>query len=173
MVDRTLQPLKACSMQFAMQTAGVLVLLAMLLLGACTSTGPVLRTPDVRLDSVTIDKIGFQRQTFLLGLSVSNPNPFPLPVKNVHYEVLLDNDRFASGTTASDFLVTANGNGDFAISVELDLMRSASSFNSLLKSGFDQIVTYELRGSLGVDIPFVGPVPFVHSGTVQLGAGGY
>jgi LEA14-like dessication related protein len=168
MVVRTQQPLKARSMRFAM-----LMLAATLLPSACSSTGPLLRTPDVRLDSVAIDQLGFNRQTFLLGFSVSNPNPFPLPVKNVQYEVLLDDARFASGTTASNFLVAANGDGDFAISVELDLMQSASGFNSLLKNGFDQIVTYELRGSLGVDIPFARPVPFVHSGTVQLGAGSY
>ncbi len=168
MDDRTLQRLNAGSVRFAL-----LVLAGTLLVGACSSTGPVLRTPEVRLDSVAIDKFRFNRQTFLLGFSVSNPNPFPLPVKNVQYEVLLDNARFASGTTASDFLVAANGDGNFAISVELDLMQSASGLNSLFKSGLDQIVSYELRGSLGVDIPFARPVPFVRSGTVQLGAGGY
>jgi LEA14-like dessication related protein len=139
----------------------------------CATPGPALRTPDVRLESIALDDLGFDRQTFLLGFSVSNPNPFPLPVRSVRYEVLLDDNRFASGATSSDFSIAAMGEGSFAISVEVDLMQSVPEFTSLLKSGFDQIVTYELRGSFGVDIPYVQPVAFVHSGSVQLGDAGF
>jgi LEA14-like dessication related protein len=143
------------------------------LVSGCATPGPALRTPDVRLESIALDNLGFDRQTFLLGFSVSNPNPFPLPVRSVSYEVLLDDHRFASGATSSDFSIAAMGNGNFAISVEVDLMQSAPKFTALLKSGFDQIVTYQLRGSFGVDIPLVQPVAFVHSGTVQLGDAGF
>jgi LEA14-like dessication related protein len=148
-----------------------LLLLTGVLVSGCATPGPALRTPDVRLESIALDDLGFDRQTFLLGFSVSNPNPFPLPVRSVRYEVLLDDNRFASGATSSDFSIAAMGEGSFAISVEVDLMQSAPEFTSLLKSGFDQIVTYELRGSFGVDIPYVQPVAFVHSGSVQLGDG--
>lgn len=170
------EPLRAKRHVSAGRMLPVVVLLLSVtgeLVSGCATPGPVLRTPDVRLESIALDNFGFDRQTFLLGFSVSNPNPFPLPVRSVRYEVLLDDNRFASGATSSDFSIAAMGDGNFAISVEVDLMQSAPGFTDLLKSGFDQIVTYELRGSFGVDIPLVQPVAFVHSGTVQLGEAGF
>jgi hypothetical protein len=38
----------------------------------------------------------------------------------------------------------------------------------LLSGGLTENVSYELRGSLAVDIPFVKPIPFSNSGVINM-----
>ena len=75
------------------------LLLSLCLLSACASTGSLIDAPNVSLRNVEVTDLDFSRQTFLLGFDVTNPNAFPLPVKNVSYGVELDGYRFASGST--------------------------------------------------------------------------
>lgn len=143
-------------------------LLAASLLNGCASPGPVIATPEVRLESVELHKLGFYGQTFRLGFSVNNPNSFALPVRNVRYEIRLDKERFAGGETRTGFVVAPNASARFSISVELDLMNTASGFNTLIESDFERTVYYELDGSLRVDLPSAEPVRFSESGHVNL-----
>lgn len=141
---------------------------ACLFFAGCASPGPTVIPPEIRLSSVEMEKLGLYGQTFLLGFSVSNPNAFPLPVSHVHYELRLDEKRFARGETRGGFVVAAREDGDFSITVELDLFKSASGFNTLVEAGVGRTVVYELSGTLKLDIPFTRPVPFGRSGTVRL-----
>lgn len=147
------------------------VILAPLTFAGCASPGPVIASPAVHLESVEVQKLGLYGQTFLLGFSVHNPNPFALPVGNVRYEIRLDGERFAGGETRSGFVVAPDATTRFSISVELDLMQSASGFNTLIESGFERTMRYELAGSLAVDLRSAKPVPFAESGRVRLGVG--
>lgn len=140
------------------------------LLSGCASTGPAIVAPELELRSVELTELGFYGQTFLLGFDVHNPNPFPLPVRNVRYELTLDNRRFAGGETQSGFVVGAKSDAEFAISVELDLRQSASGFHTLIESGFERAVKYELQGSLRLDLPAAPPISFSEAGTVRLRA---
>lgn len=149
-----------------------LVLLMVGSLSSCAATGPAIKTPDVSLIGVQVDKVSLSGQSFLLGFSVRNPNPFPLPVRAIRYDIRLDEQRFAGGETEKGFVVSAHGDGKFVIGVELDLMHSMSQLVTLLRSGRRQYVDYELHGSLAVDLPFARPIPFSDSGSIRLDAGG-
>ena len=118
----------------------------------------------MNLTSVELASASLRRQTFNLGFDVDNPNPFPLPVKAVEYRVLFDDEKFAGGETAGSFTVPAQGQDVFMISVDLDLLGSATQFASLLRRGMPEQVNYELQGSLTVDIPFTKPIPFSSTG---------
>lgn len=141
---------------------------AALLLSACASTGTVVQQPDVVLTGVELTSASFRRQTFVLSFGIHNPNAFPLPVEAVDYEVLFDSQKFASGQTKGRFKVPAHGDGAFAISVDLDILSSATHFRSLMSGGFEENMTYELRGELAVDIPLVKPIAFSNSGVINM-----
>ncbi|MGH8167665.1 MAG: LEA type 2 family protein [Woeseiaceae bacterium] len=145
-----------------------LFFLTIILLASCATTRPSIQPPAVTLTSVELDSIGMGAQSFLLGFSVSNPNPFPLPVKSIRYDILLDNQKFAGGETQGDFVVSARGDGKFVIDVELDLLQTVSQLRSLLAGAMRETVEYELQGSLAVDIPFARPIPFSNSGVVRV-----
>jgi LEA14-like dessication related protein len=128
---------------------------ASLLLG-CASTGHLVDAPSVRLSNVEVTKIDLDDQTFLLDFEVSNPNPFPLPVRSISYGVELDGFRFASGETQGNFTVPAGGDGKFAISVDVD--------------GVRRDIPYELNGRFEVDIPLAPALSFRNDGRIRLQA---
>lgn len=150
-----------------MMMGGWLILLAFS--SGCASTGALINPPTVNLTSVELANLSFRQQTFLLGFDVQNPNPFPLPVRSVRYNLRLDGESFAGGETQSDFSVPANGDDAFVISVDLDILSTATQLASLLQGGMRDEVRYDLDGSFAVDIPFVQPVPFRSSGVIGIG----
>jgi LEA14-like dessication related protein len=143
------------------------LLLAATLLSACASTGDLVRAPDVSLRNVQLTDVELSHQTFLLSFDVTNPNPFPLPISTVSYGVELDSQRFASGRTKGGFTVPASGEGEFAITVELNLLKTAPQLLYIVRDGEKRDIAYELKGQLGVDIPLVKPVNFESSGAIR------
>jgi LEA14-like dessication related protein len=141
---------------------------AIVSLSACAGTGTIIDSPKVDLTGVELTSANFRRQTFLLSFDVSNPNPFPLPVKAVDYQVNFDDRKFAGGKTLGNFTVPAGGDDSFAISVNLDILSSTSHLGSLLSGDFKENISYELRGNFAVDIPFVKPIPFSSSGVINM-----
>lgn len=136
------------------------------LLSACAASGPIIKNPSVLLQGIQLQNVSLREQTFLLRFNVENPNAFPLPVSSVRYKVFLERMQFAGGETGGSFTVPANGSTEFDVSVELNLMSSASSLSSLLRAGASRPLAYELQGSLGVNIPFTRPLTFSREGTI-------
>ena len=142
--------------------------MALCLLTACASTGDLVSAPRVSLRNVEITDIDFTSQTFLLGFDVTNPNPFPLPISTVSYAVELDGYRFASGSTAAGFTVPSSGDAEFAISVELDLMKTAPQLLFIVRDSVRRDIPYTLSGKFGLDIPLIEPVRFETSGAIHM-----
>ena len=144
------------------------MLATLCLLTACASTGDLISAPGVSLRNVEITDVDFSGQKFLLGFDVTNPNPFPLPVSTVSYAVELDGYRFASGSTTGGFTVPSSGDVEFAISVEIDLMKSAPQLLFIIRDSVKRDIPYTLRGKFGLDIPLTEPVRFETSGDIRM-----
>jgi LEA14-like dessication related protein len=138
------------------------------LLTACASTGDLISTPGVSLRNVEITDIDFTSQTFLLRFDVTNPNPFPLPISTVSYAVELEGYRFASGSTAGGFTVPSSGDAEFAISVELNLMKTVPQLLFIVRDSVRRDIPYTLSGKFGLDIPLTEPVRFETSGAIRM-----
>ncbi len=141
--------------------------------GCATNLENVVSSPKVELISVEVMGLGFKSQTFLLSFDVRNPNSFALPVRNVSYGVRLDGQRFASGTTPSSFSVPAQGNAQFAISVELDLLQTAPRLLPIVRQGDRSHIPYELTGELAVDIPFAPAIAYKTTGSIRIGGSAF
>lgn len=157
-------------MQTPSGSRAVVIAAIALSLPSCASLEDVIQSPGVTLNTIEIQDIDFSAQTFVLGFEVSNPNPFPLPISSIDYGVTLDGERFASGRTAADISVPASGRSDIAISVELDLFRTAPKVLYLVREATEDGIPYEVRGNLGVDLPLVDKVPFGTEGHVRVDA---
>ena len=152
----------------------MLLVLALSGLAACASLPEnMIASPDIELRDVQVMGLGFDSQTFLLSFDISNPNPFPLPVRHIRYGVRFDGQRFASGETESSISVPAGGETDFAISVELDLLKTAPQLLTIIRAGARRDIPYTLAGELGIDIPMAPPVSYRTDGTIRLAAGGF
>ncbi|MEM7430601.1 MAG: LEA type 2 family protein [Pseudomonadota bacterium] len=141
------------------------------LLQSCASLEGLIQTPSVSLNSIKVTDLDFSGQTFSLGFDVSNPNPFSLPITSINYSVSLDGEHFAGGKTDADLTVPAQGDTEFAISVELDLIRTAPKLLYLIRESRDRGISYRVKGDLGVDVPVVDSVPFDANGIVQVDTG--
>lgn len=148
-----------------------LVVLAIGLTGCATTMQSLVKSPDVKLSNVQVVGLGLKSQTFLLSFDVHNPNAFSLPVRSVSYGVKLDGQRFATGETPSEFSVPASGETQFAISVDLNLLQTAPQLLSIVRQSALRDVSYELEGTLAVDIPLAPPVSFRNDGVIRLSAG--
>jgi LEA14-like dessication related protein len=151
-----------------------MVLLAAVCLSACATVSEgLIDSPNVSLRKVQIVGLGFKSQTVLLSFDIANPNPFPLPIRNVGFDVRLDGQRFASGATQSNFTVPANGKSSFAISVDLDLLQTAPQLLSVFRGGRGRDVGYELSGRFALDIPFAPEVAYHRTGSIRLKGNGF
>ncbi|MFQ5610060.1 MAG: LEA type 2 family protein, partial [Woeseiaceae bacterium] len=128
----------------------------------------IVSAPSVTLRNVHVENLNVDEQTFLLSFDVTNPNPFPLPINSISYGVKLDGMRFASGQSASSFTVPAGSDGEFAISVSLNLLRTAPDLMFIVGDGVRRDIPYTLEGSLGFDIPYARPTRFESTGHVRL-----
>ena len=137
----------------------------------CASTGVTIEKPGISLRNVEVTAVDLDGQTFVLDFDVVNPNPFPLPVQSVSYDVELEGLRLASGETKSAFTVPADGESHFAITVDVDLMRTAPQLMFIVRDGIHRDIPYALEGSLAVDVPFVKPVAFRNRGSIRFDAG--
>ena len=144
------------------------ILATLCLLTACASTGDLISAPGVSLRNVEITDIDLSGQTFLLHFDVTNPNPFPLPVSTVSYAIELDGHRFASGSTTGGFAVPSAGDDEFAISVQLDLMKTSPQLLFVIRDSVKRDIPYTLSGKLGLDIPLTPPVRFETSGAIRM-----
>jgi LEA14-like dessication related protein len=149
--------------------SGALGLVASTWLAACADLPEaMIASPDVSLNRIEVKAVDFDSQTVLLGFDVTNPNPFPLPVESMSYGVKLDGHRFASGEAKSDFTVPAQSDAAIAISVELDLLKTAPKLINVVRQGAHRDIPYALEGRFSVDLPAVRPVTFEETGTIRL-----
>lgn len=140
-------------------------------LGGCASLPEnIISRPEVELRDVQLMGLGFNNQTFLLSFDISNPNPFPVPIKHLSYGLMLDGLRFASGETPCDISIPASGSTQFAMTVELDLLTTAPRLVSVVRDNARREIPYELEGRLEVDIPLTAPVTYRTDGAIRLHA---
>ena len=137
-------------------------------LSACATLESNVEMPFVSLNQVEVERLALESQTVRLGFDVSNPNPFPLPVRRLRYGVKLDGHRFASGETGGSFTVPAQSDKAFTISVELDLLDTAPKLIHVLREGAYREIPYEVRGEFELDVPLSPPVQFANTGSIRL-----
>lgn len=143
------------------------LLMACVVFQGCASLTQSVETPDVTIAGLRLTEAGLTKQSYELKLNVSNPNPFPLPVRGLAYRIQLAGENFAAGETLSAFTVPANGESEFGVSITTDLLRSLSSLQRILQQR-DEVLAYQIGGELQVNLPFVKALPFSKSGEVDL-----
>lgn len=144
------------------------LILAAVLMSGCASLEELVTAPGVSLRNVQVESLDLSEQKFLLSFDVTNPNPFPLPINMISYAVELDGHRFANGETQSSFTVPAGGDGEFAISVNINLLRTAPELLFIVRDGVHRDIPYGLEGQLGFDLPYAKPVRFQNDGLIRL-----
>ena len=133
--------------------------------GGCSSIVRQIEAPQVELVGLQVMAAQINRQTFRLSLDVSNPNPVPVPINAIRYDINLGGGPLGAGKTEESFTLPANGTERVRMEVSTDLIGTLNRLSSLLK-GSASTVDYEISGDFTV--PLMDPIPFSSQGQVPL-----
>jgi LEA14-like dessication related protein len=123
-----------------------------LLLAAC---GPAIRTPEVRLRSFNARSA----EGTVVGLEIVNPNPFPLRVLSVDYEVSVGERVYGKGRRSETLVLDAHDTtfADFPLTIDYpELLKSIPTL-------FTDTVVFNVKGRYVVST-FAGRRRFGFSG---------
>ena len=147
----------------------VLIASTVVLLSAC-ATQPAAVAPEVTLTNVSIVDIDHTGQSFVLGIDVHNPYPFPLIIDGVRYRIRLDGQRFANGDVRCSIEVPPAAEQTLEISVDLDLMKTAPKLLFVVRDGVRRQIDYRLVGDLDLTDNAIPRVSFEDAGQIRLQA---
>jgi LEA14-like dessication related protein len=144
-----------------------LLLSSLTALGACSLLHPHLTRPNISVIAVEMRKGNFLQQDFAVKLHVENPNDRALPVQGLHVQLSVEGEQIASGTSDRAFIVPAQGEADFDMTVTANLALALLKLGNKLNNRAEGI-DYELDGAARVSLPFMNNLPFHQSGTLSL-----
>ena len=136
-------------------------------LAACSGLGPKLEVPRLTLVRVAMTSADVFNQQFLVRMHVQNPNDRELPVTGIDYKLFLEGDSFAEGVSNKPFVVPAQGETEFDMTVRTNFVSGAARLLSRL-NGRAQ-VQYVIEGKVLTDVGMFKKIPFQETGTVNLG----
>ena len=145
----------------------LLVLTLLITASSCSSLRPDLKAPRLALMAVAMTSGDVFNQQFLIRMNVENPNDRELPIKGLDYKLFLEGDGFAEGKLNKPFVVPANGETDFDMTVKTNFVSGVGRLLSRL-NGRTQ-VNYSIEGDLLTDIRFLKKIPFQETGSVNIG----
>jgi LEA14-like dessication related protein len=149
-------------------TKGILLAAGLVVLAGCAGLGTQLETPEISFVGVRAIEASLFEQKLEVRLRVLNPNTIALPVNGLDIDMELAGEPFATGVTAREFVVPANGEAEF------DMIVTANAATALLKiAGGDrqsrEEIGYRLKGRLSTKLGLLRSIPFEESGTLPLG----
>lgn len=147
--------------------ARLLVVVALLVTASsCSSLRPDLEAPRLALVHVAMTSADIFNQQFLVRINVQNPNDRELKIKGLDYKLFLEGDSFAEGELNKPFVIPAEGETDFDMTVRTNFVSGIGRLLSRL-NGRTQ-VNYVVEGKLFTDIRFLKKIPFQENGSVNL-----
>lgn len=145
----------------------VLLVAMLVCVSSCSALRPDLQAPRLALISVAMTSADIFNQQFLVRVNIENPNDRELPITGLDYKLFLEGDGFAEGLLNKPFVVPANGETDFDMTVRTNFVSGVGRLLSRL-NGRTQ-VNYTVEGKLLTDIRFLKKIPFQETGSVNLG----
>ena len=121
--------------------------------------------PSVTISNLTVVQASLLEQEYDITLRIQNPNPSPLEIDGVAFELELNDRPFAKGVGGQPVVVPRFGSA-------LMRVEAVSTLTSLLKqlgefpSGQPPVLRYRLKGSLNLKDSLF-PIPFDEWGEVN------
>ena len=137
------------------------------LVQACSSLPRQLAPPQVELVELRLVQASFDGQRFAVRLQINNPNPVPIPVALVEFDVRLAGEGLLDGRSAASFTLPAGGSEVVDVEVFSNLISSATRLVALMQRPANTL-EYEIQGDVTLNVRFRDPLSFYHRGQVPL-----
>lgn len=131
------------------------VLILSVVLGGCAGFGKTLRTPEIRLAGISLEKVDLFETVLQLQLRVINGNDVPLALKGVECELDLNDKSVATGVSGSQVTIPALDSKTVAVTVYASALSMATSFMGFIRKEMDESgnkdISYRLKGRLHIE----------------------
>ena len=137
------------------------------LLSCGCALAPKFTTPTLTVVGVQLEASDLLTQHLKVRVHVQNPNDRTLPIKEIEYTLEVDGQPFATGDSASSFVVPALGGAEFDMNVTTNM---AGTLVRLLARPPDAraSVPYRLTGKISLSEGWLQSLPFEQHGTFRL-----
>ena len=145
----------------------IAVAAAVALLSCGCALAPRFTTPQLTVVGVQLEASDLLTQHLKVRVHVQNPNDRTLPIKGIEYTLEVDGQPFATGDSASSFVVPALGEAEFDMNVTTNM---AGMLVRLLARPSDEraSVPYRLTGKISLSEGWLQSIPFEQHGTFRL-----
>jgi LEA14-like dessication related protein len=126
----------------------VLAAAATFLLGGCAGWRPGYEQPSLSLTSLRMVPSDGIAPRFALGLRVVNPNPSPLPLRGMSYNIDIEGQRLITGVAGNLETVPAWGESNIEVLAGIDLLGGLRLFNELIGDPQRDRLRFNLRARL-------------------------
>ena len=147
----------------------VFVMLGLLAASSCATVPKDLRAPDFEVMRIEMQSSDMFAQHFKVRLKVQNPNEIEMPIKSLDYKLLLMGDSFGEGMSDQPFVLPANGDAEFDMTLTTTIVSSVGRLISRVGGSKLENIEYEIAGKVVLGKGFVRKLPFDHKGTVDFG----
>ncbi|MEO8738632.1 MAG: LEA type 2 family protein [Casimicrobiaceae bacterium] len=120
--------------------------------------------PQVTLETVRILRFADSKADVMIGMRITNPNPYALPVDRVEFDVILDGRSAASGRTVRVDKLQPRGEAKVDVSGRVDVAAVATGLMSI---GSQLPLPYAIKGTITLDDGTA--LPFAHTGRITVG----
>ena len=142
-------------------------LLSLLFLTGCASLQNAFQTPSVSLVSVTpLQASGFEQQ-FEVGLRVTNPNPKALKLVGINCALELEGVKVLKGVVSDVPGIAAYSDELVTMTVSIGLLEGLKFLQQFMSNNSNEL-GYKLMANLDTGLPFIGSLPVVESGVINL-----
>ncbi len=141
----------------------IIAILSSLLMTGCASLQDIVQQPTVQVAAVRLGNLSLSAATLNVDIKVDNPNPVGVKVRNVVYNLKINDKDLLKGTQNQGIHLPSAGSGIVELPLQVNYF---DLYDSVLELFAHESVGYDLSGSVGIgpfDIPYhtkgVLPIP--------------
>jgi LEA14-like dessication related protein len=144
----------------------ILISICGLLFSTCSTTGKIIKPPDVRLKSVAFSGIDFTGLTLMNNVEVKNNIALDIPLPKIDWNLSISNNQYLNGVINSGGTLKSRGSTVVQFPVTftyMDLLRAITSLN-------ENNATYKIKMTAYIPVPGFGDLswPLEHEGKLPI-----
>lgn len=137
-------------------------------LSGCATMSLDYTEPNVELISFKVLPVNGFEQNFEIGLKLTNPNNFELPINGISYQLSVAGETLAHGVTSNIPTTGAYSESRFVVPVSTSLLGGIRVIKKLLNRQKKDI-GYQLKSKIDIGIPLVPQLTVIQDGTIPFG----
>ncbi len=147
----------------------IVFLIVIALLASCSGMGSNFQKPEVKVVSISPsdNKNGSFKQSFNIGLEIMNPNSRALNLAGMSYRIQIDGFSVLSGVAKDIPTIAGYSQETVNVNTSISILEGLRFINSLISKSSSSL-NYRMTATIDTGVPFIGAVPIINAGKIDL-----